>query len=65
MAQLSQYLQQAGTGDLTEAVRVASNRLEGATILAIHADHRPATCNSPLVGLGENELLLGSDVSVH
>ena len=58
-----------GTGDLTEAVRVASNRLEGAfTILAVHADHPDRVVatrrNSPLViGLGENENFLGSDVS--
>lgn len=57
------------TKDLTEAIRVASNRLEGAfTILAIHAsqpDRVVATRrNSPLViGLGENENFLGSDVS--
>ncbi|MDO4822147.1 MAG: glutamine--fructose-6-phosphate transaminase (isomerizing) [Rothia sp. (in: high G+C Gram-positive bacteria)] len=55
--------------DLTEAVRQASNRLEGAfTILAIHADHPDRVVatrrNSPLViGLGENENFLGSDVS--
>lgn len=55
--------------DLTEAIRLASNRLEGAfTILAIHADHPDRVVatrrNSPLViGLGENENFLGSDVS--
>ncbi|MDO4253231.1 MAG: glutamine--fructose-6-phosphate transaminase (isomerizing) [Rothia sp. (in: high G+C Gram-positive bacteria)] len=55
--------------DLTEAVRLASNRLEGAfTILAIHSDHPDRVVatrrNSPLViGLGENENFLGSDVS--
>lgn len=55
--------------DLTEAVRVASNRLEGAfTILAIHVDNPDRVVatrrNSPLViGLGENENFLGSDVS--
>lgn len=55
--------------DLTEALRLASNRLEGAfTILAIHADHPDRVVatrrNSPLViGLGENENFLGSDVS--
>ena len=58
-----------GTKDLTEAVREASNRMEGAfTILAIHADHPDQVVatrrNSPLViGLGENENFLGSDVS--
>lgn len=57
------------TGDLTEAVRQASNRLEGAfTILATHVDHPDRVVatrrNSPLViGLGENENFLGSDVS--
>ncbi|MFC6354199.1 glutamine--fructose-6-phosphate transaminase (isomerizing) [Rothia nasimurium] len=55
--------------DLTEAVRQASNRLEGAfTILVIHVDHPDRVVatrrNSPLViGLGENENFLGSDVS--
>ncbi|MDY6051684.1 MAG: glutamine--fructose-6-phosphate transaminase (isomerizing) [Rothia sp. (in: high G+C Gram-positive bacteria)] len=55
--------------DLTEAIRQASNRLEGAfTILAIHVDHPDRVVatrrNSPLViGLGENENFLGSDVS--
>ena len=55
--------------DLTEAIRLASNRLEGAfTILAIHTDHPDRVVatrrNSPLViGLGENENFLGSDVS--
>ncbi len=55
--------------NLTEALRLASNRLEGAfTILAIHADHKDEVVatrrNSPLViGLGENENFLGSDVS--
>ncbi len=58
-----------GTKDLTEAVREASNRMEGAfTILAVHADHPDRVVatrrNSPLViGLGENENFLGSDVS--
>ncbi|MGV3103618.1 glutamine--fructose-6-phosphate transaminase (isomerizing) [Rothia sp. 32237D007AR] len=55
--------------DLTEAIRQASNRLEGAfTILAIHVNHPDRVVatrrNSPLViGLGENENFLGSDVS--
>ncbi len=55
--------------DLTEAIRLASNRLEGAfTILAIHENHPDRVVatrrNSPLViGLGENENFLGSDVS--
>lgn len=57
------------TKDLTEAIRLASKRLEGAfTILAIHEDHPDRVVatrrNSPLViGLGENENFLGSDVS--
>ncbi|MDR8019862.1 glutamine--fructose-6-phosphate transaminase (isomerizing) [Nesterenkonia aerolata] len=56
-------------GDLTEAVRLASNELEGAfTILAVHADQPDRVVasrrNSPLViGLGEGENFLGSDVS--
>ncbi|MFT4186157.1 MAG: glutamine--fructose-6-phosphate transaminase (isomerizing) [Micrococcaceae bacterium] len=55
--------------DLTKALRKASKRFEGAfTLLAIHED-QPNTVvasreNSPLVlGLGENENFLGSDVS--
>ena len=68
-ATIASIYNKLGTGDLTEAVRVASNRLEGAfTILAIHADHSDRVVatrrNSPLViGLGENENFLGSDVS--
>ena len=68
-ATIASIYNKLGTGDLTEAVRVASNRLEGAfTILAIHADHPDRVVatrrNSPLViGLGENENFLGSDVS--
>lgn len=57
------------TGDLTEAMRLVSGRLEGAfTLLAIHAD-QPETVvasrrNSPLViGLGDGENFLGSDVA--
>ncbi|WP_040160053.1 glutamine--fructose-6-phosphate transaminase (isomerizing) [Mobilicoccus massiliensis] len=57
------------TGDLTEAMRVVCNRLEGAfTLLAVHAD-LPGTVvaarrNSPLViGLGDGENFLGSDVA--
>ncbi|KAA9395165.1 glutamine--fructose-6-phosphate transaminase (isomerizing) [Kocuria coralli] len=62
------YNKDAGR-DLTEAVRLASQRLEGAfTLLAIHADHPDrivaARYNSPLViGLGKDENFLGSDVS--
>ncbi len=56
-------------GELTEAMRRVVNRLEGAfTLLAVHAD-APGTVvaarrNSPLViGLGEGENFLGSDVA--
>ncbi|MGO1523628.1 MAG: glutamine--fructose-6-phosphate transaminase (isomerizing) [Nesterenkonia sp.] len=56
-------------GDLTEAMRLAANELQGAfTLLAVHADAPDrvvaARRNSPLVvGLGEGENFLGSDVS--
>jgi len=57
------------TGDLTEAMRRAAASLEGAfTLLAVHQD-APDTVvaarrNSPLVvGLGEGENFLGSDVA--
>jgi glucosamine--fructose-6-phosphate aminotransferase (isomerizing) len=59
----------AATGDLTEAMRTVVNRLEGAfTLLAVHADSPGvvvgARRNSPLVvGLGEGENFLGSDVA--
>lgn len=59
----------AETGDLTEAMRRAVARLEGAfTLLAIHRDAPDrvvaARRNSPLVvGLGEGENFLGSDVA--
>ena len=56
-------------GDLTAAMLAVTRRLEGAfTLLAIHADE-PGTVvgarlNSPLVvGLGEGENFLGSDVA--
>ncbi len=55
--------------DLTKAMQVACQRLEGAfTLLAVHADQPDvvvaARRNSPLVvGLGEGENFLGSDVS--
>ena len=59
----------ARTGDLTAAMRDVVARLEGAfTLLAVHAD-QPHTVvgarrNSPLVvGLGEGENYLGSDVA--
>ncbi len=57
------------TGDLTQAMRQVVNRLEGAfTLLAVHADAPgvvvAARRNSPLVvGLGEGENFLGSDVA--
>ena len=57
------------SGDLTEAMRIAVNELEGAfTLLAVHAEIPDrvvaARRNSPLVvGLGEGENFLGSDVS--
>ena len=57
------------TGDLTQALLNTVNKLEGAfTLLAIHADQPGvvvgARRNSPLVvGLGEGENFLGSDVA--
>lgn len=57
------------TGDLTLALRAAAVQLEGAfTLLAIHRDQPDrvvaARRNSPLVvGLGEGENYLGSDVA--
>lgn len=57
------------TGDLREAFRRTVSRLEGAfTLLAVHKDEPGvvvgARRNSPLViGLGENENFLGSDVA--
>ena len=57
------------TGDLTQAMLAAVARLEGAfTLLAVHADQPGvvvgARRNSPLVvGLGEGENFLGSDVA--
>lgn len=56
-------------GDLTKAMQLTAKRLDGAfTLLAIHADQPDrivaARCDSPLViGLGEGENFLGSDVS--
>ena len=59
----------AGAGDLARSMQLACQRLEGAfTLLAIH-ESQPgmvvaARRNSPLVlGLGEGENFLGSDVS--
>jgi glucosamine--fructose-6-phosphate aminotransferase (isomerizing) len=57
------------TGDLAEAMRQVSRRLDGAfTLLAVHADVPGvvvgARRNSPLVvGVGEGENFLGSDVA--
>ncbi len=59
----------ASNGGLTKAMQLACQRLEGAfTLLAVHADQPDvvvaARRNSPLVvGLGEGENFLGSDVS--
>jgi glucosamine--fructose-6-phosphate aminotransferase (isomerizing) len=59
----------AAMGDLTSAMKAVVNRLEGAfTLLAVHADSPGvvvgARRNSPLVvGLGEGENFLGSDVA--
>ena len=56
-------------GDLTRAMQLAVQHLEGAfTLLAVHQDHPgvvvAARRNSPLVlGLGDGENFLGSDVS--
>ncbi|AKT50160.1 glutamine--fructose-6-phosphate transaminase (isomerizing) [Arsenicicoccus sp. oral taxon 190] len=65
----AQLLARAYQGDLTAAMLEVVNRLDGAfTLLAVHADH-PGTVvaarrNSPLVvGLGEGENYLGSDVA--
>ena len=57
------------SGDLAEALRVVVNTLDGAfTLLVVHADQPGvvvgARRNSPLVvGLGEGENFLGSDVA--
>jgi len=59
----------ATTGDLTEAMRLVVNRLDGAfTLLTVHEDAPGvvvgARRNSPLViGLGDGENYLGSDVA--
>lgn len=58
-----------GGGDLARSMQLACQRLEGAfTLLAVHADSPDtvvaARRNSPLVvGLGDGENFLGSDVS--
>src|SRR5690606_35526764 len=57
------------SGDLVEALRAVVSRLDGAfTLLAVHQDTPGlvvgARRNSPLVvGLGEGEIFLGSDVA--
>ncbi|WP_138414174.1 glutamine--fructose-6-phosphate transaminase (isomerizing) [Sinomonas gamaensis] len=59
----------AAGGDITKAMQLAAQRLDGAfTLLAVHADQPgvvvAARRNSPLVvGLGDGENFLGSDVS--
>ncbi|GAB3589645.1 Glutamine--fructose-6-phosphate aminotransferase [isomerizing] [Corynebacterium faecale] len=66
---LGEIYKTEGNGDLTLAMQLTGQRLEGAfTLLAIHAEHGDrivaARRNSPLViGLGEGENFLGSDVS--
>ncbi|PRZ18460.1 glutamine--fructose-6-phosphate transaminase (isomerizing) [Nesterenkonia sandarakina] len=66
---IGQYFVGSAAGDLTEAMRLAASELEGAfTLLAVHADQPDRVVasrrNSPLVvGLGEGENFLGSDVS--
>ena len=66
---LAEIYNNEAAGDLTRAMQLTGQRLEGAfTLLAIHADHGDrivaARRNSPLViGLGEGENFLGSDVS--
>jgi glutamine---fructose-6-phosphate transaminase (isomerizing) len=58
-----------GQQDLTRSMQLASQRLQGAfTLLAVHAEHPDRVVasrkNSPLVvGLGDGENFLGSDVS--
>ena len=68
-ALLAKVYRTTGKQDLTHSMQLASQRLEGAfTLLAVHADHPGIVVasrrNSPLVvGLGEGENFLGSDVS--
>lgn len=66
---LAEIYNTQANGDFTLAMQLTGQRLEGAfTLLAIHADHDDrivaARRNSPLViGVGEGENFLGSDVS--
>ncbi|WP_028463783.1 glutamine--fructose-6-phosphate transaminase (isomerizing) [Nesterenkonia alba] len=66
---LGRVFETSAGGDLTEAMRQVVNQLEGAfTLLAVHVDQPDrvvaARRNSPLVvGLGDGENFLGSDVS--
>ncbi len=66
---LGEIFRGAGGGDLTRSMQLTASRLEGAfTLLAVHAEAPgvvvAARRNSPLVvGLGEGENFLGSDVS--
>ncbi|MFC7406552.1 glutamine--fructose-6-phosphate transaminase (isomerizing) [Georgenia alba] len=66
---VAHLLGRAYAGDLTDAMLEVTRRLEGAyTLLAVHADEPGvvvgARRNSPLVvGLGDGENFLGSDVS--
>ncbi|GAB3947305.1 glutamine--fructose-6-phosphate transaminase (isomerizing) [Corynebacterium tapiri] len=66
---LADHFNTDAAGDLTKAMQLTCQQLEGAfTLLAIHASAPDrivaARRNSPLViGLGENENFLGSDVS--
>ncbi|GAB4099277.1 glutamine--fructose-6-phosphate transaminase (isomerizing) [Sinomonas halotolerans] len=68
-ALLGDLFRGAADGDITKAMQLAAQRLEGAfTLLAVHAEQPgvvvAARRNSPLVvGLGEGENFLGSDVS--
>ncbi|WP_415857277.1 glutamine--fructose-6-phosphate transaminase (isomerizing) [Sinomonas sp. G460-2] len=68
-ALIGDFYRGAAGGDITTAMQLAAQRLEGAfTLLAVHAEQPgvvvAARRNSPLVvGLGEGENFLGSDVS--
>jgi glucosamine--fructose-6-phosphate aminotransferase (isomerizing) len=68
-ALIGDYYRGEADGDITRAMQLACQRLEGAfTLLAVHAEQPgvvvAARRNSPLVvGLGDGENFLGSDVS--